>query len=510
MKIVFIYPTFESLGIEYLSAYLKKHGHQTKLILDPQLFVTYTLPVKPLSKIFNFRKNIVKETVSLKPEMVCFSCASDVFGWAIQLAEAIKGVLDVPIVFGGPHPTAVPENVIKHKYIDFVIVGEGEEALLELADKLENGKDTTNLKNVWSKYEGKIINNPVRILNADLDSLPFPDKDLYYNDHREFINNIHGLTNTYGIMGSRGCPNACSYCQNNYLQKLYKDSGYLRFRSVTNIIEELAIAKERYNVKTITFWDNILTYNKKWLRELLERYKEEISLPFVCYSYPGYIDKETVSLLEESGCRIVDLGIQSINENIRKDVLLRRGSNDDIIKTINLISRSKLLLYIDLMVGLPRETGEDLLNTAKFFNRHKVNLINIHWLRHFPKTEITKYIENKDMITKINEGAVYAPYQTGGSSFDKDKAKLIYLVIIANFISSPILRFLLRIKAYRFFPSRSFHYAGVIFSLGLTNIFSRNKYAMPQLPVFLDFLRYHKHYIFKFFGEKFKRFTKRL
>lgn len=508
MKIVFLYSMFESLGIEYLSACLKKHGHQTDLVLDPQLFVTYTLPIKPLSKIFNFRKNLLEETISAKPDLVCFSCVSDHFGWATQLAEAIKSILGVPIVFGGPHPTAVPENVIRHKCIDFVIVGEGEEALLELVNSLESGKDVTHIKNVWSKFNGEVIKNPVRILNTDLDSLPFPDKDLYYNGHRKFINNVHGLSGTYTIMGSRGCPNTCSYCQNNYLQKLYKGSKYLRFRNVDNIMQELIAAKEKYNIKTVSFWDDWFTYNKKWLRELLERYKKEISLPFVCYSYPNYIDKETINLLEDAGCRIINLGIQSINESIRKDVLLRHESNDDIIRTISLISRSKLLLYIDLMVGLPRETIEDLLNTAKFFNRYKVNLINIYWLRHFPKTAITKYIENKEMINEINEGVIYAPYQTGGLSFNKDKARLIYLVIIANFIPNFILRFLLKIKAHRFFPSRSFHYTGVFFSLALTNIFFRKKYVIPQFPVFLDFLRYYRYYISKYFLGIFKKLLK--
>ncbi|MDD4894051.1 MAG: radical SAM protein [Candidatus Omnitrophica bacterium] len=505
MKVIFFYQRFENLGIEYLSACLKKYGHQTSLIFDPQLFINYTLPNKALSKALNFRENLLEETVRARPGLVCFSCASDQFGWALQLAEAVKKILNVPIVFGGPHPTAVPENVIKHKCIDFVIVGEGEESLVELVNSLEDGKDVTNIRNLWCRVNDRPISNPLRPLISDLDSLPFPDKDLYYIDRKEFFNTFHGFNNTYAVMGSRGCPKTCSYCQNSYLKKLYKGSKYLRYRSAPNIIRELAIAKQKYGVKTIVFWDDILTYNKEWLRELLERYKKEICLPFTCFSYPDRIDKETIALLEDAGCRVMNFGFQSISENIRKNVLLRYDSNDDIIKAITLISRSRILLFADLIVGLPTETVEDLLNTAEFFNKNKVNLINIYWLRYLPKTEITKYIENKEFLNEINEGVIYGPFQAGGSSFDKDKAKLAYLIIIANFIPRSIFKFLLKTKLYRFFSSKNPYYMVVSLSLALTNMVFRKKYIIPQLPVFLSFLRYHKYYISKFLSEKLRR-----
>lgn len=498
MKIVFLYPMSESLGIEYLSAFLKKHGHQTMLVFDPHLFA-FTLKVKSLSRVFNFRKILINEVVSAKPDLICFSVVSDYFIWATQLAEDIKKVIDVPIVFGGPHATTVPENVIRHKYIDFVITGEGEEPLLELVNNLESGKDTTNIKNLCYKVDGRVINNPVRPLIPDLDSLPFPDKGLYYDGRCKFINNHAGLRNTYTIMGSRGCLNGCSYCQNNYLQKLYKGSKYLRFRSIANIIHELAIAKEKYNIKTVTFLDDAFDYNKKWLRELLGRYKKEISLPFVCFLHPSYIDKETVDLLEETGCMKTCLGVQSTSEKMRKDVLLRYESNDDIIRAIRLISHSKIILSIDLIIGLPGETLDDLLETAKFFNRHKVNLMNFLWLRYFPKAEITKYVESEEIINEINEGSIYSPYTGGKINFNKEKAKLIYFIILANFVPGFILKFLLKIKAYRFLPAKSSFYACVFFASELTNIFSREKYLLPQLPIIFESLRYHKYYISKYF-----------
>lgn len=508
MKVVFLYLNYESLGIEYLSAYLKKYGHQTELILDPQLSRGYASPTKSLGKIFSFRKNLLYEIINAKPDLLCFSSVSDYFNWATQLAEDIKSVLDVPIVFGGPHPTAVPENVIRHRYIDFVITGEGEESLLELVNNLENGKDVTNIRNVWCKVGTKIINNPTRPLISNLDSLPFPDKELFYRKRWGVISSSIGINNAYIIIGSRGCPNICSYCHNNYLRRLYKDSKYLRFRSVDNIMQELITAKGKYNFKTVIFWDEVFTCNKNWLRELLERYKKEISLPFFSYSHPNYIDEETVQFLEEAGCGMISLGIQSINENIRKNILLRPESNNDIIRVIRLISKTRISLYIDLIVGLPTETIEDLLDTAKFFNRHKVELISIFWLRHYPKTEIIKYLD-KEKVERINEG-IFAPWQFGGTSFDKDKGRLINLIILANLIPNFILRLILKIKLYLFFPTGNWHYIDLTLSTVRTKIFSPRKYVFSPFNLLRDYLRYYEYYISDNFCKMFKRFSKNI
>lgn len=509
MKIVFVYPVFESLGIEYLSAYLKKQGHQTQLILDPLLFENYyTLSSKPLNKILSYRNIILSEIANAKPGLVCISCVSDYFNWAAKIAEDIKTALGVPIVFGGPHPTAVPENVIKHPFIDFVIIGEGEEALLELVNCLESSGETDNIRNLCYKIDSRIIKNPLRPLISDLDLLPFPDKTLYYKNLNRFIDFIG--SDNYRIMGSRGCPYACSYCHNSYLQKIYKGSEYLRFRSADNIIEELLIVKQKYKFKSVEFCDDafICNSNKEWMSELLERYRKEISLPFSCCVHPSNIDRDMVNLLEESGCSFIHLGIQSLNESMRKDILLRYGSNEDIARAIKLISRTKMFLWVDIIVGFPGETEEDLLNTASFFNKHKVDSAAVLWLRHYPKTEITKYLD-KDAEEKINDGIIYAPATTVGTTFNKDKARLVNLILLANLIPHFILRFILKNKLYRFFPKIYFLYPNLAFSAIVAKIFSPKKRIYPRFKTLLDPLRYNKYYISKYFSQMFKNFFRK-
>lgn len=499
MKIVFLYPVFESLGIEYLSAYLKKYGHETKLILDPLLFEGYyTLSSSPLNKIFSYSNIILNEVVDTKPDLVCISCVSDYFNWAIKTAENIKDVLEVPIVFGGAHPTAVPENVLKHPFVDFVIIGEGEEALLELVDNLASRRDVANIRNLCYRSDGKVIKNPLRPLVSDLDSLPFPDKELYYKDRYGFID-VRGSDN-YAIMGSRGCPYFCSYCHNNYLKKIYKGSKYLRFRSTDNIIKELSMAKQKYKIRRVAFCDDAFIYygNKKWLKELLERYKKEISLPFHCCVHPSTIDTDIVRLLEEAGCGIIEIDIQTLSESSRKDILLRFGNNEDSIKAIKLLSQSKIFLQVGLMLGLPTESKEDFLIASEFFNKYKVDSISTFWLRHYPKSEITRHLD-KEMVEKVNDGIIYAPVTTIGTTFDKNKAALVNLILLANFIPNFMLRFILKNKLYRFFPKINLHYPNVVLSAIIAKIISPEKYTYPRFQTFIDQFRFYEYYLSKYF-----------
>jgi radical SAM superfamily enzyme YgiQ (UPF0313 family) len=457
-----------------------------------------------LSRIFDYREIILKEIVEAKPGLICISCVSDYFPWAIKIAQDIKAILNVPIVFGGPHPTAVPEHVLKHQSVDFVISGEGEEAILELVNCLENKKESNNIRNLCYRANGKVLKNPLRPLISDLDSLPFPDKELYYNNRNRFVDFIG--SDNYTIMGSRGCPYSCSYCHNSYLRHLYGDSKQLRFRSPDNIIEELSLARKKYNFKRVAFCDDAFIYhnNKEWLREFLERYKKEIGMPFYCSAHPSNIDKETVDLLVANGCKTIHLGIQNLNENIRKDVLLRYGSNEDIIKAIKLISRTKMFLWVDIIVGLPRETEADLLDIASFFNTYRVDSIGVLWLRHYPKSEITKYLD-KETVAKINDGMVYAPVTTVGTTFDRNKITLANLIVLANFIHSSSFRFIIRKKLYQFLPRINLHYINLIFSIIVAKISTPGKYTYPRLHTVFDQLRYHEYYISKYLREKLKR-----
>ncbi len=208
-KVAFICPGYESLGIEYLSANLKMNGLESKLFLDPILFSeSGFLNNNFLGSIFSFKKRILKTIIDYQPNLICFSVITDNYKWACDWAREIKKYISTSIIFGGIHPTSVPERVILEPFVDYVCIGEGDIAIVELAQACRDRKNTASIQNIWAKQEGLIFKNEVRPLIYDLDTLPFPDKEFYYSQAPIFNDGYLAST-------SRGCPFKCAYCCNN-------------------------------------------------------------------------------------------------------------------------------------------------------------------------------------------------------------------------------------------------------------------------------------------------------
>jgi len=335
MKVLFVHPESECLGIEYLSAVLKQAGHKTDLVFDPMLFMDQLFRIKILHKVFDYKKIIIKEIIKKKPEAVCFSVVSSNYRWACKTAKEIKKKLNVPIIFGGIHPTSVPEVVIKNDYVDYVVVGEGEYALLNLVNVIESGNPTHKINNVWSKHRRMVIKNSPRELISNLDTIPFPDKEIFKGIIPRFFD-------MYTTITSRGCPHSCSYCNNSFMKKFYQGKGkYLRRRSVDNVIEELSQAKATGFNKVI-FHDETFNHDTVWLREFSKKYKKEINLPFFCWISPTNINKEVVRLLKSAGCRSVEMGVQTHNKEIAKKTLKRYCSRSETENAIRLLKEENL------------------------------------------------------------------------------------------------------------------------------------------------------------------------
>lgn len=392
MKLLFVSIECELLSIEYLSAALKAAGHETYLVIDPKLFATELFSSKFLARWFNYEKVIIEKINFIEPDLVCFSVCSDNSRWALNLASAIKQLRQIPIVFGGIHPTIVPEEVMKHSSVDYVCVGEGEQAIVELAGALERGDSGFSIPNIWHRKNGQIYSNPPRSLAENLDELPFPDKELYGKVYPQFMQG-------YKIVTSRGCPYLCSYCASHQIEEIYRDKGkYWRRRSVDNVIAELRLAKEKYPVRMVRFFDDIFTADKNWLREFSRLYKEEINLPYFCFSHPGNCDEETIELLEQSGCATVFMGFGTYAQDLRENVLQRNYSNRRVAELIDSFKKSRIYLIVDFILGLPGQTRKEAIDMAQFFNSHRPDVLSGLFLRYYPKTKITLMAKERGIL----------------------------------------------------------------------------------------------------------------
>ena len=205
MRIAFVNDSCERVGVEYISALLKKNSHEVKLFVDPLLFDDEFITLRKLSRIFDFKKRIINQLKAYQPDLIGISVVTGFYPWASAMAKMIKQEMDVPIIFGGIHPTSVPERVIKNDFVDMVCVGEGEYPMLELANSMQRGSIDYSIKNIWFKKNKEIIRNELRPLIEDIDKLPMADHALYYESSPHF-------SKGYYIATSRGCPHACSYC----------------------------------------------------------------------------------------------------------------------------------------------------------------------------------------------------------------------------------------------------------------------------------------------------------
>jgi radical SAM superfamily enzyme YgiQ (UPF0313 family) len=233
----------ESLGIQYLSSSLKKQGQNVDLIVYHK-------------EEINFKRRLIERIESFKPDFIGFSAMSDDYAIVCKIAKFVKTITNAFIVVGGIQATSCPDEVISKEFIDYIVLGEGDEAIVELMENPRN----TKIKNVWMKRNKKIIKNPLRPLLQNLDSLPFPDKDL-------FVKEAPHLNDVYHCITSKGCPFQCTYCFNNYMKRLYQGQKWLRKRSVDNVITELRIIKNKFKCKQILFLDDCFTFDKKWLLE---------------------------------------------------------------------------------------------------------------------------------------------------------------------------------------------------------------------------------------------------
>lgn len=375
MKVCFVHLGREHLGIEYLSAALKDAGHEIGLAYDPGLFGNEdnVFQNSSLEKMFSRRKQVLKYIQNFNPDLLAFSAYTSTYDWCLQIAREVRKKNKIPTVFGGMHPTLVPDEVIRRDEVDFVIIGEGEVPLKILAENLDSPEKVPNIV-LKNGFRGPLI--PA----VNLENLPLPDKSLFSGEI-----NIH---DDCMIMASRGCVYSCSYCCEAFWNSLY-DNGFYRRRSVESIISELKSMKVRYGIRRVMFNDALFFTDKEWLRSLLDEYNREIAVPFRCFGKVEMFDREVALMLKKSGCYCIEFGMQTFNQKLKKDVLNRHESNTIAMKAFRLCDKEGLYYDIDHIMGLPGETERDHRIAVKAYSSlHYLNRVKVHNLIYFPSLPI--------------------------------------------------------------------------------------------------------------------------
>jgi len=431
MKIGLIALGEEVLGLEYLSSVLKKSGHTVKLFFDPQPFGGgIFLKIGFLDKMFDIQNKLVDGVTQWKPDIVGFSCMTNNYQWCLKTAKMLKSKSkyfgwDFPIVFGGIHPTILPNEVLSNDCVDFVAIGESEHSFLELLDNLKEGNDLGNVNGIYSRNDENFQYGIVK----DLDSIPFPDHSIFYDK-------IDGFRRkSYTIIASRGCPYSCSYCCNDTLKKFSNFTR--RVRSVDNIINELKLAKSNHNISKVMFIDEIFPFQIEWIREFCKRYKKEIGLPFEIINHFYFATEDRIKLLSDAGCYMMEFGLQSASKRVREGICNRYTSNDMVKRAIGLCKKYRVQTMVEIILGLPSETDDEYEEAIDFYRDVKPDIIYSYWLTYFPKTNIiNKGIQYGNLTSfdiKIINSGDDSYYHKG--SFIKNRSKLLEYQVLIDLVA---------------------------------------------------------------------------
>jgi radical SAM superfamily enzyme YgiQ (UPF0313 family) len=325
-----------SVGPAFLAAYLRQHGHDASL-----LRVAWDMPMPEL----------IEQVRARRPGLLGLSLATRQWLRARSVVRQLREAIDVPVIAGGLHPTFLPECVLDEPAVDFVCLGEGEQALLELVEQLHDGRGAA-IRNIWRRGHRR---PELRPPFSPPDALPFAARDM--------LDERHGVVH---MVTQRGCPFPCTYCAAAQLNRLYGGtSAYGRRRSVENVMQELSRIRQRGQLNYVIYVDDTFTIRPRWVHEFCRVYADQFHIPFSLHARPDTVDRHMVDALAAAGCAHIVYGVESGSFRVRREIMHRAISNTQMIEVFRITREAGILATANYMLGLPGETREDLEKTVE-------------------------------------------------------------------------------------------------------------------------------------------------
>jgi len=411
MKITLVAPYLDitALSIRSIAATLREGGHGVQLVFLPDLAAVLAHGVDFAG---TYDERVVDRLAEIcsDSQLVGYSLMTNYFPKISALTRAVAERTGRPSLWGGVHPTIAPDECAE--VADYSCIGEGEGAILELAETLEAGGDPAGLANIATMRNGRLVANAPRPLIQNLDTLPFPDyrledqfvlvgdrivaldEELLAEMSRGRVNFIGPDHVVYETMWTRGCPYHCSFCINNALLELYPRQRAVRRRSVDHLMAELAWMRNRFPFfNRINFADDCFIYgSREELTEFSSRYREEVNFPFFCLLSVQSVKEEKVRLLVDAGLRRVEVGIQSAAGSTNELYRRKYFSADKLVECAEILHRhlpEDVVPAYDVILENPYEKAPAVLETLKAVLRMpRPFVLQLFSLTFFPGTEL--------------------------------------------------------------------------------------------------------------------------
>ena len=362
------------LGIAYLAAVLKKAGADVKVCCQD---------------IFHYSNEDLAEKFLKNEEY-------DLIGvgfLAARFKETVLGLCetinkykkDAWLVLGGHGPSAIPEYVLEKTGADIVAIGEAEETIIDLLKcKIEKG-DLFRIKGIAYRDKDGIKINERRNLITMLDSIPFPEWSLFpmerYTTCLKFFR-ADDNDKTLGMLTSRGCINRCNFC--------YRMEQGIRLRSTESVIEEIKTLKEKYGVTYFNMHDELFNFPKKRIFDFYEGLrKNNLKIKFYCQARVDIFDEETAVCLKESGCKFLNFGMESSDQNVL-NLMKKNTTVEQNIKAAEIARKVGIGLGLNFIWGNKGDTEESLRKNVELIKTYNTydQLRTIRPVTPYPSCEL--------------------------------------------------------------------------------------------------------------------------
>lgn len=355
---------------------------------DPQLGTLLTLLKQrehelSLLGLSRFSQGAIKNALARSlPQLIYADISSVCVDAARRSLQYISEHEFLPVVAGGAYPTVAPPASLSLPGVHAVAIGEPDASLVTYLERLKDPATAQAVRGVWLRDEAGLTRPDMPALVEELDSLPFPERDLFgYAD-------VVQRTGELEIAVGRGCPQQCAYCINDWMEELYEGGGaWVRRRSPRNIVEEIAQLRERYPAaKRVRFLDHAFALDARWLDAFVEHYPANCALPFRCHVRANALTEDITRKLASAGCKSADIEIISGSDFIRNEIFDMELSNEQIRSTFSLLRAAGISARAVVYLGAPYESEASLDDTRRLLGELRPDFVNARPYYPFPGT----------------------------------------------------------------------------------------------------------------------------
>ncbi len=370
----------EPLGVCYVAAHLEAHGFPTRVLHD----------------IGASDERLIERVRSHRPTLVGFSAYTSTVSRSLRLARRIRAELGCPVVFGGIHATLFPEIALDDG-VDYVVVGEGEQTMLELVRALDDDDDAKldGVPGLAFGRDGDLVTTGRRERIRDLDSLPFPKRDDLPMEVYKTLTPSPLLhrQRAASVSASRGCGFRCIFCTTPYAWQYQRIS-----RSVDSVVAELEMLARDWGVNALYFRDEDMAFDAAWLRRLCQEIvRRGLKFSWFCFARATSLDASTLHLMRRAGCASIGLGVESADpvslERIGKGVDVGR-----IGRTVANIRAAGICSIAYLIIGFPWHTEALVRSAFDSVKTMNPDIVFLSYATPFPGTALWEEAQSRGLI----------------------------------------------------------------------------------------------------------------